>query len=82
MSISALLRHHDPKVQEFALLLSDIETALKSGQLTEQEYVQLMVDVERMKKVIELANDLSLNITMNEVIYGLMDVAKSAKFLL
>lgn len=67
-------------VQEMSLLLNDIEIALKEKKLTEQEYVSLMEDVERLRKIIEDMGEATLNQTINEAIKALIELAKTVKF--
>lgn len=67
-------------VNELALLMNDIEVALLSRTITEQEYVGLMEDVERLRKIIAAMGEARLNQTINEAIKGLIELAKTVKF--
>lgn len=80
MAIKELLTHPDARVKELAELLADIGEALQQKTITEQEYVSLMVDTERLREVIGLAEDLDLNIKINEAIKGVIELAKLVKF--
>jgi mannitol/fructose-specific phosphotransferase system IIA component len=80
MIVKELLTHDNARVKELAELLANIGEALQEKTITEQEYVSLMVDAERLRKVIALAEDLSLNIKINEAIRGIIDIAKMVKF--
>lgn len=74
--IATLLLEKDKQVQEVAQLLSDIETALVDKKLTEQEYVSLMVDVERLRAIIILADNVRVNVALNQAIQGIIELAK------
>lgn len=74
--IATLLLEKDKQVQEVAQLLSDIETALVDKKLTEQEYVSLMVDVERLRAIIILSDNVRVNIALNQAIQGIIELAK------
>lgn len=63
-------------VKELTDLLANISEGLKEKKITEQEYVELMADVERLRQVIALAEDLALNIRINETIKGIIELAK------
>jgi hypothetical protein len=75
--INQLLLEKDKDVQELALLLSDIEKALASKEITEQEYVNLMVDVERLREVILTAADMRIDILVHQAIRGVIQLAKT-----
>jgi hypothetical protein len=75
--INMLLLEKDKDVQELAMLLADIEKALVSKEITEQEYVQLQIDVERLRAVTMLANDARIDIMVHEAIRGLIQLAKT-----
>lgn len=79
-SIATLFLEKDADVQELALLLSDIHKALTDFQLTEQEYVGLMGDVERLKMIIKLSQTQELNLIVNQAIFGIIELAKTVKF--
>lgn len=66
-------------VQEISLLMNDIEIALKDRTITEQEYVSLMEDADRLKQIIVLMGDMELNQKINEAIKGLVELAKVVK---
>lgn len=74
--IASLLLEKDPQVQEVAQLLADIETALVDKKLTEQEYVGLMIDVERLRSIIVLADNVRVNTALNQAIKGIIELAK------
>lgn len=74
--IASLLLEKDAQVLEVARLLADIETALVDKKLTEQEYVSLMVDVERLRAIIALSDNVRVNIALNQAIKGIIELAK------
>ena len=74
--ITSLLLEKDAQVLEVATLLAAIETALVEKKLTEQEYVSLMVDVERLRAIIILADNTRINITLNQAIKSIIELAK------
>ena len=74
-TINMLLLEKDKDVQELALLLADIEKALVSKQISEQEYVQLMVDVERLRTVVLEAADMRIDIMVHQAIRGVIQLA-------
>lgn len=75
------LTHTDPALTALTGLLVDIETSLTHKTITPQEYVDLMIEVDRLKTVIECANDLELRATIHAAIQGLIALAKTAKVL-
>lgn len=78
--VNELLGHNESKVKQLAQLVGAIDSDLKDGLLTQDEYNSLMIDVERYKKVIEISNDIQLNAKINQMIHLLIEVAKYAKF--
>jgi hypothetical protein len=81
MSIATLLTSHDTSAQDLGYLLSDIETALKSKALTQQEYVILMGDVERLRLIVKSSNNLQLDQAAHEAIVGVISLASLLKVL-
>ena len=75
------LTHTDPALKALTEVLVDIETSLTQKTITPQEYVDLMVEVDRLTKVIDRANDLELRSTIHAAIAGLIALAKTAKVL-
>lgn len=75
--INMLLLEKDKDVQELASLLADIEKALASKSITEQEYVQLMIDVERLRAVIYASDNARITIMVHDAIRGLIQLAKT-----
>lgn len=73
------LTHTDPALKTLAEILANVEESLLSKTISTQEYVALMVEVERLRKVIDLANDLELAQTIHAAITGLIELAKTAK---
>lgn len=67
-------------VKELSLLMNDIEVALKTKTITQQEYVSLMEDVERLRKITSAMGEAKLNQTINEAVRGLIELAKTVKF--
>ena len=68
-----------PDVTELSVLLSDIENALLAKTITEHDYADLMVDVERLKKIIALRKNLELNQLIHDAVLGLIELAKAVK---
>jgi hypothetical protein len=65
----------DPTVTELALLLSDIEVALIDKSITEQEYVALMVDVERLRSVIKKTGRAEWNQLIHQSVTEIINLA-------
>ncbi len=80
MILKELLTNDSESVKELANLLVDIGEALQEKKITEQEYVSMMVDVERLRQVIKLTEDLAIDIKINEAIEGIIEIAKAIKF--
>lgn len=79
-AITDLLERQDtPEVIELSILLCDIEGSLNAKTITEQEYIALMVDVERLKKIITLKENLELNKMIHDAVVGLIELAKMVK---
>lgn len=81
-AITNLMNRQDSEeVVELSILLDEIENALNSKTLplTQQEYADLMIDVERLKKIIELKNNLELNKMIHDAVMGIIELAKMVK---
>lgn len=79
-AITDLLNRQDSEeVMEISILLCDIERSLECKAITEQEYVALMVDVERLKKIIALKKNLELNQLIHDAVVGIIELAKMVK---
>lgn len=83
MKISAITdllnRQDSEEVMEISILLCDIERSLDCKAITEQEYIALMVDVERLKKIIALKENLELNQLIHDAVVGIIELAKMVK---
>lgn len=78
--VNDLLGHNTFKVKQLAELVGAIDSDLKDGLLTKEEYEELLSDVEKYKKIIETSNDIQLNAKINSMIKLLIEPAKYAKF--
>ncbi len=78
--VNDLLGHNTFKVKQLAELVGAIDSDLKDGLLTKEEYEELLSDVEKYKKIIETSNDIQLNAKINSMIKLLIEAAKYAKF--
>ncbi len=79
-AITDLLNRQDtPEVIELSILLTDIEGSLEGGTITQHEYVELMVDVEHLKKIIALKENLELNKLIHDAVVGIIQLAKLVK---
>jgi len=76
MSIYALLQHDELRVRELGELLNTIASALDQKKITEQEYVTLMIDAERLKEVMDLSEDLELRLKINAAFKVVIQIAK------
>lgn len=80
-AITDLMNRQDSnEVMELSILLCDIEGSLEGGTITQHEYVELMVDVEALKKIIALKNNLELNKMIHDAVVGIIELAKMVKF--
>jgi hypothetical protein len=81
--LEALIAHpvfqEDKHVQELTELLVGIEGALIEKSITEIQYVELMVDVERFRTIIALKNNLELNRMIHDAVVKLIELAKLVK---
>ena len=80
-TLAPLVAHNDENVKNLAGLLADIDKALSLGQLTEQEYVNLMIIANNLKLVIEASTQQELLIMANQALKIVIEVAKTAKFI-
>jgi len=76
MSIYALLQHDELRVRELGELLNTIASALDQKKITEQEYVTLMIDAERLEEVMDLSEDLELRLKINAAFKVVIQIAK------
>lgn len=77
--ITQLMSYNDPHVKELATLIEDIEHALKNKLVSQTEYVDLMVDAERLRMVIQEAQDATLDKLVHQAIEGLITLAEAMK---
>ena len=75
-AVKKLQSYNDPHVKELSLLMADIEFALNNKGISQTEYVDLMVDVERLRTIIQEAQDLALDQIIHEAIEGLIMLAE------
>jgi hypothetical protein len=78
-AVRQLQSYNDPHVKELAILIGEIEHALKDKAISQTEYVDLMVDVERLRTVIGEAQDLALDQIIHNVIAELINLAEMMK---
>ena len=79
-AISDLMARKDSEeVMEISLFLNEVEQALTGGTITQQEYAELMIDIEALKKIIALKNNLELNQLIHKAVLGLIELAKLVK---
>jgi len=77
--IQELLLHDDEQVRTIGILLAEVEESLKTQQITEQDYVDIMADVERLKTIIALKKNLELNQMIHDAVVGIIELAKMVK---
>jgi hypothetical protein len=77
--LEALLANTNKHVMTFTELLVGIEMALKEGDITQDEYIDVMIDVERLKKIITLKEDLELNKLIHDAVVAIIELAKMVK---
>jgi hypothetical protein len=79
-AITDLLNRQDSEeVMEISILLCDIERSLDCKTITQQEYADLMIDVERLRTIIALKKNLELNQLIHDAVVGLIELAKMVK---
>jgi hypothetical protein len=77
--ITQLMSYNNPHVKELAVLIEDIEYAIKNKLVSQTEYVDLMVDAERLRMVIQGAQDAALDKLVHQAIEGLITLAETMK---
>lgn len=78
-SIRTLQGYNDVHVTELTSLIEAIEEALTDKTISEPQFADLMVDVERLRKIIQEAEDLALNQVIHDSVMGLIALAKALK---
>lgn len=78
-SIRTLQRYDDVHVTELTALIEAIEEALTDKTISEPQFADLMVDVERLRTIIREAEDLALNQVIHDSVMGLIALAKALK---
>jgi len=73
------LYNTDPHVVSISLLIEGVAKGLKDKTISESEYADLMADVEVLKKIIALKNNLELNKAIHDAVVGLIELAKLVK---
>jgi len=76
-AITTLLLEKDAQVQEIALLLADIQRALRNKTITKQEYDILLFDVEKLRGVIIQSDNAMVDILIHRAIEGVITLAKA-----
>lgn len=74
--ITKLESYGDAHVKELCVLIESIEQALAGKKITQTEYVDLMIDVERLRMVIQEAQDLALDQLIHDAIAELVNIAE------
>lgn len=65
----------NPVIQNGASTANQYTEMLKSGQITKDEYIQLMKDIQNTTNITEAMNDLANLETLNIAINGLISAA-------
>lgn len=78
-AVRKLMSYDNAHVKELARLIDAIEEELTANRISQTEYVDLMVDVERLRMIIQEAQDLALDQLIHEAIEGLIHLAEMAK---
>ncbi len=79
VSIMDLVNSTDAHVHQLGMLLDGIAEELKEGKLTQDEFTSLMIDAEKLRKVISATNGILLDVKIHQAIEGLIELAKMAK---
>ena len=74
-----LLLQTDEDAVKIAALIKEIDDALHMNLINQQEFTDLMVDVERARTVIALKNNVKLNQLVHDAIAALIELVKIAK---
>jgi hypothetical protein len=67
----------DPNVQQSALTANQYTEMLKQGQLSKDEYLELLSDIARTNEINKSVNNLQVMEYMNVAINGLISVASA-----
>lgn len=66
----------DPLTQKIAATANELTEMFKTGQLTKEEYVQIMADLSREQVIDESVGNMELSENINVAINGLINLAK------
>jgi len=66
---------NDPKVQESARAANEYTELLKSGQVSKDEYIQMMQDIIRVNNINRSVDNMQVLEHMNTAINGLINLA-------
>lgn len=78
--LRVLVDHFDPQVQQVGKLLTGLKADLDAGNLTKEEYEELIRMAQSLEKIIAVSDDLITYATIHAAIEGVVQVAKLAKF--
>lgn len=79
--LDAIRNHFDPQVKHLAVVLTNIKTELEEGKLTRDEFTELITDVEDLRRVINLSDDLLTIAAIRGSIDDVIDLAKAVNIL-
>jgi hypothetical protein len=75
------LTHTDASVRACQDLVREVEQALTAQTITTEEYVSLMIELERLEHIIQISGQIELTTAVHEALLGLIALAKTAKVL-
>jgi hypothetical protein len=67
----------DPNVQQAAATVNQYTEMVKQGQLSKEEYVQLIADIARTNEINKSVNNVQVLEYMNVAINGLINIASA-----
>ena len=77
--LKSLFFHSNKEIAEAALRLAQIHNALEAGELSKSEFDELIVDLERLVKVTQYADDLKTKVIIKESFDAIVFLASQMK---
>lgn len=78
-TIATLVNDDEVSVQQYAALASSIKHGFETGKLTQSQFTELHRDLHRLRTVMDNTARIRLELQLNFVLEGLIELAKLAK---
>lgn len=78
-TLATLLNEDEVTVQQYAAFAASLKRGFETGKLTQSQFAELKEDLSRLRAVMDNASRVRLEVQLNMVLEGLIELAKIAK---